>query len=226
MPSPASAPYAATGLRSAINIGALALGTLVAVGVAAVFLILPGANRTSDAPGPAITNAHPAAPRPLLAQSGAKDHDMHRRTLTASAIAPFVMGSPVTAAVSRASAPLRVAPAHGLFVSARPTTRPPRPDKADWAKIKTAVSLRRLALAPHRTSRFRAFAAVLGLSELVSIHHITPGRCLTAVTDLYNNLLDLENAYPGEDWGPLRRAVAKEPPIDSCAPRPPRQDRA
>ncbi|MFZ1993377.1 MAG: hypothetical protein WAU75_04650 [Solirubrobacteraceae bacterium] len=83
-----------------------------------------------------------------------------------------------------------------------------------------------MALAPHRTSRFRAFAAVLGLGELVSIHHLAPGRCLTAVTAVYDNLLDLENAYPGENWGPLRRAVAKEASIDACAPRPPRQDGA
>jgi hypothetical protein len=226
MPSPASAPDATTRLRSAIDIGALALGTLVAVGVAAVFLILPGANRTSYATRPAITNAHPAAPRPRFAHGAAKDHDMHRGLLTATTIAAFVMGSPVTAAVSRASAPLRVAPAHGPYASTGSTTRPSRPDKVDWAKIKTAASLRRLALGAHRTSRFRAFAAVLGLSELVSIHDLAPGRCLTAVTALYNNLLDLENAYPGENWGPLRRAVAKEPPIDACAPRPPWQDGA
>lgn len=188
MPSPASAPDATTRLRSAIDIGALALGTFVAVGVAAVLLI--------------------------------------RRIATATAIAAFVMSSPVTAAGSRASAPPRVAPAHRPYASADSTTRPSRPDKADWAKIKTAASLRRLALAPHRTSRFRAFAAVLGLGELVSIHHLAPGRCLTAVTAVYDNLLDLENAYPGENWGPLRRAVAKEASIDACAPRPPSQDGA
>jgi hypothetical protein len=101
--------------------------------------------------------------------------------------------------------------------------RSPLPDKADWVTIKTAAGLRRLALAPHRTARFRAFAAFLGLSQLVSLHPLAPGRCLTAVTDLYNNLRDLENARPGEKWGPLRRAVAKEPSIDACAPRPSRQ---
>jgi hypothetical protein len=226
MPSPASAPDATTRLRSAIDIGALALGTLIAVGVAAVFLILPGAHRTSYAPRPAITNAHPAAPRPLFAQGVAKGHDMHRHISTATAMAAFVMGSPATVAVSRATPPPRVAPGHGPYATAGSTTRPSRPDQADWAKIKTAASLRRLALAPHRTSRFRAFAAVLGLSELVSIHPLAPGRCLTAVTAVYNNLLDLENAYPGENWGPLRRAVAKEASIDACAPRPPRQDGA
>jgi hypothetical protein len=43
------------------------------------------------------------------------------------------------------------------------------------------------------------------------------------VIDVYNNLLELENAYPGENWNPLRRAVAKEPSIQACAPRPPSQ---
>lgn len=93
-----------------------------------------------------------------------------------------------------------------------------RPDPADWQKIKTAAHLRAMALAPHRTPRYRAFAAELGLRELVSIHPLAPGRCAIAVRYLYNNLLDLSNAYPGEDWRPLRRLVAKEPSIRACRP--------
>ena len=73
---------------------------------------------------------------------------------------------------------------------------------------------------PHRTARFRSFAAMLGLGQLSSIHPLAPGRCRTAVIDLHNNLLDLQDAFPGENWGPLRRAVAKEPSIHACAPRP------
>jgi hypothetical protein len=69
---------------------------------------------------------------------------------------------------------------------------------------------------------YEAIASV-GLSELVIIRPLAPGRCRTAVIDVYNNLLELENAYPGENWNPLRRAVAKEPSIQACAPRPPRQ---
>jgi hypothetical protein len=155
---------------------------------------------------------------------------MHGRTLIAAAIATaiagFVVGSPAMAAMGRASTSVRVAPAAGPHGPTGSVARSPLPDKADLVTIKTAAGLRRLALAPHRTARFRAFAASLGLSELVSIHPLAPGRCLTAVTDLYNNLRDLENAQPGEKWGPLRRAVAKEPSIDACAPRPSRQDGA
>lgn len=126
---------------------------------------------------------------------------MHRRTLTAIAIAAFSVASPAALAAS-ASAAL-----------------PSRPSKADWQKIQTAASLRKMALARHRTARFRSFTASLGLGQLASVHPLAPGRCRNAVTDLYNNLLDLENAFPGENWNPLRRAVAKEPSIHACAPR-------
>ena len=105
--------------------------------------------------------------------------------------------------------------------SATAATRPTRPDHADWEKITAAAGLRHLALAPHRTARFRAFSASLGLHELITIHPLGPGRCATAVVYLYNNLLDLDNAQPGENWTPLRRLVAKEPSISACAPRPP-----
>ena len=121
---------------------------------------------------------------------------MHRRTLTAIAIAAFLLGSPAASA-----------------------SRPSRPSKADWHKIQTAAHLRNMALARHRTARFRSFTASLGLGQLSSIHPLAPGRCRTAVTDLYDNLLDLDNAVPGENWNPLRRAVAKEPSIRACAPR-------
>ncbi|MFL5862781.1 MAG: hypothetical protein ACJ780_18710 [Solirubrobacteraceae bacterium] len=123
--------------------------------------------------------------------------------------------------VSGSSRPAR--PPHTSSASA---ARSSRPNRADWEKIKNAARLRTMALAPHRTARFRAFAAYLGLKELVSIHPLAPGRCATAVIYLYNNLLDLDNAFPGENWTPLRRAVAKEPSIEACAPRPSRQHQA
>jgi hypothetical protein len=45
----------------------------------------------------------------------------------------------------------------------------------------------------------------------MELHRLLPGRCTVAVSYLYDNLLDLYHAYDGEDWGPLRRAVATEP---------------
>jgi hypothetical protein len=138
--------------------------------------------------------------------------------LTATAIAAVLIASSATAAVRGVSASPRPAlPPHASTGSAAPSSRP---DRADWEKIQTAARLRNLALKPHRTAHFRAFAASLGLSELVSILPLRPGRCATAVTYLYNNLLDLDNAHPGENWTPLRRAVAKEPSTHACAPRP------
>lgn len=123
---------------------------------------------------------------------------MHRRTLIAIAVAAVLTGGPAVVAASASAT---------------------HPNKVDWQKIQAAARLRTMALAHDRTARFRSFAATLGLGELASIHRLAPGRCLTAVTDLYDNLLDLENAYPGENWNPLRRAVAKEPSIHMCAPR-------
>jgi hypothetical protein len=51
------------------------------------------------------------------------------------------------------------------------------------------------------------------------IQPLAPGRCHAALTYLYGNLLDLEDAHPGENWTPLRRLVANEPSIRRCAPR-------
>ena len=50
----ASTPDTRTKLRRAVGIGFTALGALIAVGVAVLFLALTGASRTSSAPG------HPA----------------------------------------------------------------------------------------------------------------------------------------------------------------------
>ena len=126
----------------------------------------------------------------------------------------------VGAPVSPVSASPRIVLAHPPDAATASAPRSPRPETGDWEKIKTAASLRRLALAPHRSARVRAFAASLALRELVSLHRLAPGVCTTAVTYLYNNLLDLADAYPGENWAPLRRAVANEPSIHACAPRP------
>jgi hypothetical protein len=79
------------------------------------------------------------------------DSGMHWRTLTAIAIAAVLIGAPATVAASASA------------------TRPTRPDKVDWQKIQAAARLRHMALARHRTARFRSFAATLGLGELATI---------------------------------------------------------
>jgi hypothetical protein len=91
---------------------------------------------------------------------------------------------------------------------------------ATWDLIQAAASLRENALARHRTAFHRAFAAYMALSTLLQIRHGLRGRCATAVSYLYDNLLDLHDAYTGEDWTALRQAVARQPSLDVCAPRP------
>ena len=99
-------------------------------------------------------------------------------------------------------------------------TRGSRLDAAGWVTIENAMGLRAMALAPGRSAQYRSFAASMGLSALVSLHPVLPGRCATAVSYLYDNLLDLHDAYPGEDWRPLRRLIRTQPPLSDCAPTP------
>jgi len=147
-----------------------------------------------------------------VSQSGV----VHARRLIATAGAVVLLGGSGPAVAH--SVPAGRHPAAGGRITWTRPGRPIRPDKADWERIRAAASLRRMALQRHRTARFRSFAAFLGLNELLSVHPLGPGRCATAVTYLYDNLLDLHDARPGENWNPLRRLVAKEPSIRACAP--------
>jgi hypothetical protein len=142
---------------------------------------------------------------------------VHTRRLIAVASAAVLLAGAGTGAAHTMSAPAHPHVLGGGLALTRPG-RPTRPDRADWERIQAAAGLRRMALAPHRSARFRSFAAFLGLSELTTIHPIGAGPCATAVVYLYNNLLDLHNAVKGENWRPLRRLVAKEPSIRACAP--------
>jgi hypothetical protein len=144
---------------------------------------------------------------------------MHRRTLTVAATASVLVVGLATATVGQASPPSRFAHAHGQRVAVESATRPTRPDQADWEQIQAAARMRRIGLARHRTAHFRAYAGLLGLSELATIHPLAAGPCRRALTYLYGNLLDLRDAQPGENWTPLRRLVATEPSVGACAPR-------
>ncbi|HEX3978422.1 MAG TPA: hypothetical protein VHW96_19280 [Solirubrobacteraceae bacterium] len=142
---------------------------------------------------------------------------MHTDRLVAIAsTALLIAGSGIAAASTGPASPRSATAGGGITWNVR--GRPPRPNRADWERIRAAAGLRRLALAPHRSAHFRAYAAGLGLSELTTIRPLGPGPCATAVTYLYDNLLDLHQAAPGENWSPLRRLVAQAPPIRACAP--------
>jgi len=147
---------------------------------------------------------------------------VHTHKLIAVTSAAVLIAGMGTAPARAVPSPSRAHALGGSLTITRPG-RPTRPDEADWERIKAAAGLRHMALEPHRSVRFRSFAAFLGLSELVTIHPLGPGRCATAVIYLYNNLLDLRDATPGENWKPLRRLVAREPSIHACARPAPRR---
>jgi len=141
---------------------------------------------------------------------------MPRPTLIVTAITAVLVGSSATPALGRRA--VSSGPGgHRAAIASAP--RRQRPDEADWEKIKAAAHLRNLGMARHRTAHFRVFAGWLGLSELATIQPLAPGPCRTALTYLYGNLLDLQNAERGENFAPLRRFVAHEPSIRACAPR-------
>jgi hypothetical protein len=127
-------------------------------------------------------------------------------TVTIVIVAPTGTSRPTTP-----SQPPRTTVAHA--------PRPSRLDAADWTTVQNVVRLRTMALAPGRTALYRSFAAYMGLTALLGLHPVRPGRCATAVSYLYDNLLDLHDAYPGEDWRPLRRLIRKQPPLSVCAPK-------
>jgi hypothetical protein len=142
---------------------------------------------------------------------------MPSRALTLTAITAVLAVGSAASALGRASPSQR--PGHDRNATIGSAARRERPDEADWQKIKAAARLRNMGMARHRTAHFRVFAGSLGLSELSTIQPLAPGSCRTALTYLYGNLLDLQNAERGENFAPLRRFVAREPSIRACAPR-------
>jgi hypothetical protein len=86
------------------------------------------------------------------------------------------------------------------------------PGAADYGTIKTAIAVRNHALFVERDWRRRSFAASLAARTLLTVR-IGAGTCAAYVTELYGNLRDLMDAYPGEDWRPLKRVVRHEPTL-------------
>jgi hypothetical protein len=93
------------------------------------------------------------------------------------------------------------------------------PDDADYNAIAIATRVRDQALRLTAWNE-KAYAAQLGMSTLVTLEHtMRPGRCATFVAHLYDELMDLNQAYPREDWRPMVRVVAHGPSVASrCAP--------
>jgi hypothetical protein len=86
------------------------------------------------------------------------------------------------------------------------------PSAADYGTIKTAAAVRDQALLRERDWRRKSFAAMLAARTLLTVR-ISAGSCATYVTQLFGNLRDLIDAYPGEDWRPLIRLVRHQPSL-------------
>ncbi|MBV9425899.1 MAG: hypothetical protein JOZ98_23530 [Solirubrobacterales bacterium] len=101
----------------------------------------------------------------------------------------------------------------------RPSALATWPSAADYQTIKTAVAVRNEALFHERDWRRKSFAALLAARTVLTVR-IAAGRCAAYVTELYGNLRDLMDAYPGEDWLPLIRVVRREPPLAEACRQP------
>jgi hypothetical protein len=95
----------------------------------------------------------------------------------------------------------------------------PWPSPADYGTIKTAVAVRDDAVFHQRDWRRKSFAASLALRTLLTVR-IGAGTCATYVTELYGNLRDLLDAYPGEDWRPLVRLLRHQPSFGRACRQP------
>ena len=101
----------------------------------------------------------------------------------------------------------------------RPAVLAPWPSAADYTTIRAAVAVRDHALFRETDWRRKSLAAALGLQTLVTVR-VGPGPCAAFVTSLYGNLLDLHEAYRGEDWRPLIRFVRRQPKLATVCEHP------
>ena len=82
-------------------------------------------------------------------------------------------------------------------------TRSRWPDPANYNAITVAVKVRNQALHLKAWNE-KAYAAQLALGTLVTLEGaMLPGRCARFVAHLYDELADLSQAYPGENWHPM-----------------------
>jgi hypothetical protein len=106
-------------------------------------------------------------------------------------------------------------------VAAARQTRSRWPDPANYNAIVVAVKVRDQAL--HLTAwNEKAYAAELALGTLVTLEgSMLPGSCARFVAHLYDELADLSQAQPGENWRPMFDVVAHDPSAASqcAAPR-------
>jgi hypothetical protein len=106
-------------------------------------------------------------------------------------------------------------------VAAARQTQSRWPELANYNAIIVAVKVRDQALHLKAWNE-KAYAAQLALGTLVTLAgSMLPGRCARFVAHLYDELADLSQAYPGENWRPMFAVVAHDPSAASrcAAPR-------
>lgn len=102
--------------------------------------------------------------------------------------------------------------------SAVPTPLSQWPSDADYATLASARATVRQALT-ERDWRRKAGAAYYGLLAMMTLHAMEPGPCASLVTHTYAELMDLRDAYRGEDWSPMVAVVRSDPSLASrCRP--------
>jgi hypothetical protein len=100
-----------------------------------------------------------------------------------------------------------------------PPTISQYPTVADYNTLRSARSTVHQALAEHDWRR-QQFAAYLGLTVLMTMHPLHPGRCVDLIARTYAELLSLHDNYRGENWTPLVAVVRRDPPVSVCRPPP------
>lgn len=94
------------------------------------------------------------------------------------------------------------------------------PDSGNYTTIVLATRARDQALHLKAWNQ-KAYAAQLGLDTLVTLEHtMLLGICANYVAHLYDELLDLHDAYPGEEWHPMSVVVSHDPTAASQCRRP------
>jgi hypothetical protein len=152
-------------------------------------------------------------PAPLIAVT---------RSLFATAVRRFSVVAAcilVTACASAGSARPPARPAPNQTVAVAHQIRSRWPDPANYNAIIVAVKVRDQALHLKAWNQ-KAYAAQLALRTLATLEGtMLPGSCARFVAHLYDELADLSQAYPGENWQPMFAVVAHDPSVASqCAP--------
>jgi hypothetical protein len=133
----------------------------------------------------------------------------------------FAACATITACASATSTRPPARPAPAKTVAAAEQTRSRWPDLANYNAIIVAVKVRDQALHLKAWNE-KAYAAQLALGTLVTLEgSMLPGRCARFVAHIYDELADLSQAYPGENWRPMFDVVAHDPSAASqcTAPR-------